>query len=88
MAKVDATVNQKLASRYQIQGYPTIKIFSAGKDKKVEDYQSPRDTAVILAYDLDKLEKFGYVLETKQLINNEIIKEECESKGISIFQKV
>ena len=54
----------------------------------MEDYQSPRDTAVILAYDLDKLEKFGYVLETKQLINNEIIKEECESKGISIFQKV
>jgi hypothetical protein len=54
----------------------------------VEDYQSPRDTAVILAYYLDKLEKFGYVLETKQLINNEIIKEECESKGISIFQEV
>ena len=84
MAKVDATVHQKLASRYQIQGYPTIKIFSPGKDKKVEDYQGPRDTAGIVAYALDKLEKFGYVPETKQLINSEILKEECESKGVGI----
>ena len=84
MAKVDATVHQKLASRYQIQGYPTIKIFSPGKDKKVEDYQGPRDTAGIVAYALDKLEKFGYVPETKQLINSEILKEECKSKGVGI----
>ena len=87
IAKVDATVHQKLAQRYQIQGYPTIKVFAPGKgDKKVEEYQGPRDTSGIVQYALDKLEKFGYVPETKQLINSEILKEECESRvGICVI---
>jgi len=88
LAKVDATVHQKLAQRYQIQGYPTIKIFSPGKgsDKKTEEYEGPRDTAGIVQYALDKLDKFGYVPETKQLINAEVLKEECESRiGICII---
>ena len=35
---------------------------------------------------MDKLEKFGYVPETKQLINSDILKEECESRvGICII---
>ena len=87
IAKVDATVHQKLAQRYQIQGYPTIKVFAPGKgDKKVEEYGGPRDTAGIVKYALDKLEKFGYVPETKQLINSDILKEECESRvGICVI---
>ena len=40
----------------------------------------------IVQYALDKLEQFGYVPETKQLINSEILKEECESRvGICII---
>ena len=88
LAKLDATVNQKLAQRYQIQGYPTIKIFSPGKgkDKTTEEYQGPRDTAGIVQYALDKLDKFGYVPETKQLIDSEVLKDECESRvGICII---
>ena len=88
LAKIDATENQKMAQRYQIQGYPTIKIFAPGKgkEKTVEEYQGPRDTAGIVQYALDKLDKFGYVPETKQLINSEILKEECESRiGICII---
>ena len=88
LAKIDATAHQKMAQRYQIQGYPTIKIFSPGKgsNKKTEEYQGPRDTAGIVQYALDKLEQFGYVPETKQLINSEILKEECESKvGICVI---
>ena len=87
IAKVDATVHQKLAQRYQIQGYPTIKVFAPGKgDKKVEEYQGPRDAPGIVQYALDKLDQFGFVPETKQLINSEILKEECESRvGICII---
>ena len=82
LAKIDATENQKMAQRYQIQGYPTIKIFAPGKgkEKTVEEYQGPRDTSGIVQYALDKLDKFGYVPETKQLINSEILKEECGSR--------
>ena len=88
IAKVDATVHQKLAQRYQIQGYPTIKVFSPGKGskKKVEDYQGPRETDGIVQYALDRLERFGFVPETKQLINSKILKEECENKiGICVI---
>ena len=88
LAKIDATENQKMAQRYQIQGYPTIKIFAPGKgkEKTVEEYQGPRDTSGIVQYALDKLDKFGYVPETRQLINSEILKEECESRiGICII---
>ncbi len=87
IAKVDATVHQKLAQRYQIQGYPTIKVFAPGKgDKKVEEYQGPREAPGIVQYALDKLDQFGFVPETKQLINSEILKEECESRvGICII---
>ena len=88
IAKVDATVHTQLAQRYQIQGYPTIKIFSPGKGdkKKVEDYQGPRETAGIVEYALKRLERFGFVPETKQLINSKILKEECETRiGICII---
>ena len=88
LAKIDATENKKMAQRYQIQGYPTIKIFAPGKgkDKKMEEYEGPRDAPGIVQYALDKLDRYGYVPETKQLINSEILKEECESRiGICII---
>lgn len=31
MAKVDATIESKLAEKYQVQGFPTIKFFKKGK---------------------------------------------------------
>ncbi len=88
IGKLDATENQKLASRYQIQGYPTIKIFSPGKgsEKTTEEYQGPRDQAGIVQFALDKLEKFGYVPETQQLINEDVLKEVCGDRvGICVI---
>ena len=86
LAKLDCTVHQKLAGRYKINGYPTIKIFSPGKDKKEEEYEGPRDASGIVAYALNKLNKFGYVPETRQLISSEILKDECESRvGICVI---
>jgi len=54
LGKVDCTVHQALCGQYQVQGYPTIKIFSQ-KGKKVEDYQQARQAAAIVRAATDSL---------------------------------
>ena len=83
VAKVDATANQKLASRYGVNGYPTIKIFPPGlkKDSLVEPYEGGRTAEAIVSTALEKLEKFGYIPDIEQLTNPELYKSTCEDSG-------
>jgi len=45
---VDATVAQSLAQKYQVQGYPTLKMFGANK-KAPTDFQGERKTDAIVS---------------------------------------
>lgn len=47
LAKVDATVESELGSRFGVTGYPTMKVFRAGTPS---DYKGPRDAAGIVSY--------------------------------------
>lgn len=51
MAKVDANeeANKELATEYQIQGFPTLKIIRNG-GKNVQDYNGPREADGIVEY--------------------------------------
>jgi protein disulfide-isomerase A6 len=55
---VDATVETSLASRYKIEGYPTIKVFPAlkeNKQRRVEDYRGQRTAGAISTYAAQQL---------------------------------
>jgi len=47
LAKVDATVEKELGSRFGVTGYPTLKVFKSGSPSA---YNGPRDTPGIIKY--------------------------------------
>ena len=49
---MDADSHKELATKYGVSGYPTIKIFKAGKD---EDYDGPREAKGIVKFVKDAL---------------------------------
>ena len=60
LGKVDATVEEKLAQRFGIKGYPTIKVFDYGSgksDSRARDYEGIRDAGAILNFALDLVDK-------------------------------
>lgn len=48
IAKVDATVEEETAKRFDISGYPTIKLFKKGQ--MIEDYNGARAAGGEIAY--------------------------------------
>eukprot|EP00977_Amphora_coffeiformis_P004165 scaffold846_cov168-Amphora_coffeaeformis.AAC.22 len=56
---VDATVETQLAAQYQVQGYPTIKIFPGGAKSKPYDYPAERSAAAIVEFLLEEVERSG-----------------------------
>ena len=81
-AIIDGKINRKTATRFLLKGYPLIKIYSPGfgRMKKVEDYDGPREENGIVEYVLQKLEKYMYVKEPPQILNQDILKQECINK--------
>lgn len=51
LAKVDANdeKNKPLASKYEVQGFPTLKIFRNG-GKNIQEYKGPREAEGIVEY--------------------------------------
>lgn len=66
LIKVDCTANTAVCGKYDVSGYPTLKIFQGGE--KTKDYDGPRQSDGIISYmkkqaepastDLDSVEAF------------------------------
>lgn len=52
LAKVDADQHKELAERFDVSGYPTIKIFRSGK---AEEYEGPREAKGIVKFVKEEL---------------------------------
>lgn len=79
VAKVDATVNEHLASKYKVNSFPTIKVFLPGDKQNPDDYNGPRDADGITNFAMQKLEAFGVAIEVKQVTGNAVLDSECPS---------
>jgi len=64
LGKVDCTTHQGLCQQYQVQGYPTIKVFSE-KGKKINDYQQARQAGAIVRFVTDEIP--NHVIRIKDL---------------------
>jgi protein disulfide-isomerase A6 len=81
LGAVDATVEGGLASKYGVKGYPTIKVFPAGKKGKAQDYQGPREATGIVNYALNLLEQSGVPPNTPQVTSQTVFDESCSHSG-------
>jgi len=80
--KVDATEQKKLGSRFQIQGYPTIKYWEYGKgksDRSAKAYESGRTASDIQNFAAQLLSSADIQPEVTEITNHEVFNNECTS---------
>ncbi|GBP29041.1 Protein disulfide-isomerase A6 homolog [Eumeta japonica] len=82
---LDATVHTSMASQYQVQGYPTIKFFPAGKkgSDSAEEYTGGRTSSDIVTWALDKLAENVSPPEIIQVVNEDTMKA-CSEKPLCV----
>uniref|UniRef100_A0A1A8L317 Protein disulfide-isomerase A6 n=2 Tax=Nothobranchius TaxID=28779 RepID=A0A1A8L317_9TELE len=83
LGAVDATVHQVLASRYEIRGFPTIKIFRKGEEPEV--YQGGRSRGDIIEKALDLFSDNAAPPELLEILNEDVLKNTCEDSQLCII---
>lgn len=83
LGAVDATVHQGIASRYEIKGFPTIKIFRKGEEP--EDYHGGRTRSDIVARALDLYSDNAPPPELSEILNEDVLKKTCEDNQLCVI---
>uniref|UniRef100_A0A3Q0KSZ2 protein disulfide-isomerase n=1 Tax=Schistosoma mansoni TaxID=6183 RepID=A0A3Q0KSZ2_SCHMA len=86
VAALDATVHSRMAQKYGIRGYPTIKFFPAGpKTDDPIDYDGARSSDAIVAWAMEKADASAPAPEIVELTSASILKEACEDHPLCII---
>jgi protein disulfide-isomerase A6 len=77
---VDATVEETLAARFGVKGYPTIKVFPGGLDHKSDfvDYPGERVASAIVRYILGEVDRTGVPKEIPELTGKDVLDASCQ----------
>ena len=67
VAKIDATANEKIAQRYEVQGYPTFKFFKNGT---ASDFHGGRDVQSIVNYVKTNLRPTLTIIDDMDVMDN------------------
>ncbi|KAK4325614.1 hypothetical protein Pmani_003821 [Petrolisthes manimaculis] len=81
LGAVDATVDTVMASRYGVQGYPTIKFFNKGE---VEEYDGGRTASDIVSWANDKAATNIEPPEIVQIVDNDSLDNACKEHPICV----
>ena len=86
LGMVDATIHQHLASKYGIQGYPSIKVFSKGT---VDEYNGQRSADGITDFAMQQLDKLGIGMTVDEMLSAEQLGADClEKKSLCVIAVV
>merc|ERR1711964_266950 len=84
VGKVDATEENSLGQRFGVQGFPTIKLFPAGKksDTMIVDYEERRDLESLQAFGM---KFYAQTVEAEQLIGGKKQLDELCGSGLCVI---
>lgn len=82
LGAVDATVHGALAQKYDVKGYPTIKVFAAGAKGEPETYEGGRKASDFVSFCQEKASENKAPAEVLELTENGVFESECTNKQI------
>jgi protein disulfide-isomerase A6 len=82
LAAVDATISQQLAAKYDVKGYPTIKIFKPHSNGVATDYTGGRTADDIVSYVKSIASKYAKSRDVHQIVNDDEFQKEANSASI------
>ncbi|CAF0939600.1 unnamed protein product [Didymodactylos carnosus] len=86
LGALDATVHTQMAQRYEVRGFPTIKMFPSGrKDGRADEYDGGRTANDIVTWALNKFVANLPAPDIVEITNQDILDKTCQEKQLCII---